>query len=41
MYINYASAPVIFCVNCERGFKSQIGLFSHQRAKHVMDETLH
>ena len=24
------SAPVIFCVNCGRGFKSQIGLFSHQ-----------
>ena len=25
-----ASAPTIFCVNCGRGFKSQIGLFSHQ-----------
>ena len=25
-----ASAPVIFCVNCGRGFKSQMGLFSHQ-----------
>ena len=36
-----ASAPVIFCVNCGRGFKSQIGLFSHQRAKHVTDEPLH
>ena len=36
-----ASAPTIFCVNCGRGFKSQIGLFSHQRAKHVTDETLH
>ena len=36
-----ASAPIIFCVNCRRGFKSQIGLFSHQRAKHVTDETLH
>ena len=35
------SAPVIFCVNCGRGFKSQIGLFSHQRAKHVTDEPLH
>ena len=33
-----ASAPVIFCVNCGRGFKSQIGLFSHQRAKHVTDK---
>ena len=32
------SALVIFCVNC--GFKSQIGLFSHQRAKHVTDEPL-
>ena len=36
-----ASASIIFCVNCGRGFKSQIGLFSHQRAKHVTDETLH
>ena len=36
-----ASAPIILCVNCGRGFKSQIGLFSHQRGKHVMDETLH
>ena len=36
-----ASAPIIFCVNCGRGFKSQIGLFYHQRAKHVTDETLH
>ena len=35
------SAPVVFCVNCGRGFKSQIGLFSHQRAKHVTDEPLH
>ena len=35
------SAPVIFCVNCGRGFKSQTGLFSHQRAKHVTDEPLH
>ena len=25
-----ASAPIIFCVNCGRGFTSQIGLFSHQ-----------
>ena len=25
-----ASAPVIFCVNCGRDFKSKIGLFSHQ-----------
>ena len=25
-----ASAPVIFCVNCGRGFKARIGLFSHQ-----------
>ena len=36
-----ASALIIFCVNCGRGFKSQIGLFSHQRAKHVTEETLH
>jgi len=36
-----ASAPTIFCVNGGRRFKSQIGLFSHQRAKHVTDETLH
>ena len=36
-----ASAPIIFCVNCGRGFQSQIGLFSHQRAKHVTNETLH
>ena len=36
-----ASATIIFCVNCERGFTFQIGLFSHQRAKHVIDETLH
>ena len=35
-----ASAPVIFCVNCGGGFKSQIGPFSHQRPKHVTDETL-
>ena len=35
------SAPVVFCVNCGRGFKSQIGLFSHQRTKHVTDEPLH
>ena len=35
------SAPIIFCVNCGRGFKSQIGLFSHQRAKQITDETLH
>ena len=35
------SAPVTFCVNYGRGFKSQIGLFSHQRAKHVTDEPLH
>ena len=35
-----ASAPVIFCVNCGRGFTAQIGLISHRRAKH-MDETLH
>ena len=34
-------APIIFCVNCGRGFTSQIGLFSHQQAKHVTDETLH
>ena len=33
--------PIIFCVNCGRSFTSQIGLFSHQRAKHVTDETLH
>ena len=32
---------VIFGVNCGRGFKSQIGLFSHQRAKHITDENLH
>ena len=37
-----ASAHVIFCVNCGRGFKAQIGIYtSHQRAKHVTDETLH
>ena len=36
-----ASVPIIFCVNCGRGFKSQIGLFSNQRAEHVTDETLH
>ena len=35
-----ASAPVIFCVNCWRGLKAHIGLFSHQRAKHATDETL-
>ena len=35
-----ASAPIIFCAYCGRSFKSQIGLFSHQRAKHVTDETL-
>ena len=37
----FCPAPIIFCVNCGRGFKSQIGLFSYQRAKHVTDETLH
>ena len=37
----HASASIIFCVNCGRGFKSQIRLFSHQRAKHVTDKTLH
>jgi len=36
-----ASAPIIFCANCRRGFKAQIGLFTHQLAKHVTDETLH
>ena len=36
-----ASAPTIFCVNCGRGFKAQIGLLSHHRANHVTDETLH
>ena len=35
------ASATIFCVNCGRGFKSRIGLFSHQRAKHVTDETLH
>ena len=30
-----ASVPIIFCVNCWRGFTSQIELFSHQRANHV------
>ena len=36
-----ASAPIIFCVNCGRGYKFEIALFSHKRAKHVTDETLH
>ena len=38
---SWCFCPAIFRVNCGRGFKSQIGLFSHQRAKHVTDETLH
>ena len=36
-----ASASIIFCVNCGRGLNAQIGLFSCQWAKYVMDETLH
>ena len=29
-----ASAPIIFCVNCGKGFSGQIGLIFHRKAKH-------
>ncbi|KAK2159107.1 hypothetical protein NP493_1749g00063 [Ridgeia piscesae] len=36
-----ASVPIMFCVNCGRDVKAQIGLFSHQRAKQVTEVTLY